>query len=245
MGNSRNAPVVLVHGGRHGGWAWRDVASRLRRLGHDVYTPTLTGLGERSHLLRPEIGLATHVDDIVGVLEFEDLHDTVLVAHSYGGMPVAGALERIADRVRCVVWLDAHKPKAGESVFDLIGPERADRMTAMAAADGQGWFIPTSDASWWGLTDPGQIAWVNSKTTPQPIRTYTEKIGATDRAWSHPGTVIECNPSRLPEIDRTRQRARAETDPHFHHRVLDACHEPMITHPGELTRMLAEAAGSA
>ncbi len=91
-------------------------------------------------------------------------------------------MERIADRVRSVVWLDAHKPKAGESVFDLIGPERAERMTAMAAADGQGWFIPTSDASWWGLTDPGQIAWVNSKTTPQPIKTYTDIIGPTDRA---------------------------------------------------------------
>jgi pimeloyl-ACP methyl ester carboxylesterase len=236
-----NSPLVLVHGGRHGGWAWRDVAPRLRRLGHDVYTPTLTGLGERRHLLHPEIGLDTHIDDIVGVLEFEDLRDTVLVAHSYGGMPVAGAMERIAYRVRCVVWLDAHMPKAGESVFDLIGPERAERMTAMAAADGEGWFVPTSDASWWGLSGPDQIAWVNSKITPQPIKTYTDKIGPTDRAWSHPGTVITCNPSRLPERERERQLARAESDAHFHHRVIDACHEPMITHPDELTRLLAEA----
>jgi DNA-binding FadR family transcriptional regulator len=144
-----------------------------------------------------------------------------------------------------VVWLDAHKPKAGESVFDLIGPERAERMKAMAAADGEGWFIPASDASWWGLTDPDQIKWVNSKTTPQPMKTYTDKIGPTDRAWSHPGTVIECNPSRLPELDLARQRARAETDARFHRRVLDACHEPMITHPDELTRMLAEAVRSA
>jgi pimeloyl-ACP methyl ester carboxylesterase len=238
-------PFVLVHGGRHGGWAWRQVATRLRRAGHDLYTPTLTGLGERAHLLRPDIGLDTHVSDLVGVFEFEDLRDAVLVAHSYGGMPVAGAMERIADRVRCVVWLDAHKPKPGESVFDLIGPERAERMKAMAAADGEGWFIPTSDASWWGLTDPDQITWVNSKTTPQPVKTYTDKSGATDRAWSHPGTVIECRPSRLPELDLARQRARAETDPRFRHRVLDACHEPMITHPDELTRMLAEAADSA
>jgi len=228
MGSSENPPFVLIHGGRHGGWAWRDVASRLRRLGHDVYTPSLTGLGERAHLLRPDIGLDTHIEDVVGVFDFEDLRDTVLVAHSYGS----------------VVWLDAHKPKAGESVFDLIGPERAERMTAMAAADGEGWFIPTSDASWWGLTDPGQIAWVNSKTTPQPIKTYTDTIGSTGRAWSHPGTVIECTPSRLPELDLARQRARAQTDPCFHHRALNACHEPMITDPDALTRLLIEAIGS-
>jgi hypothetical protein len=117
-------------------------------------------------------------------------------------------------------------------------------MTAMAAADGDGWFIPTSDASWWGVTDPDQIAWVNSKTTPQPIKTYTDVIGPTGRAWSHPGTVIECKPSRLPELDLARQRARAQTDPRFHHRALDACHEPMITDPDALTRLLIDAVGS-
>ena len=237
-------PFVLVHGGRHGGWAWRDVAARLRGLGHDVYTPTLTGLGERSHLLRPDIGLETHVDDVVGVFDFEDLRDAVLVAHSYGGMPVAGAMQRVADRVRTVVWLDAHKPQTGESIFDLIGPERTERMMAMAADGGEGWFIPTSDASWWGLTDPDQIAWVNSKTTPQPLKSYTDKSGPTDRAWAHPGTAIECNPTRLPERDLARQRARTETDAHFHHRKLDTCHEPMVTDPDELTTLLIEAAGS-
>jgi pimeloyl-ACP methyl ester carboxylesterase len=244
MSATQPAPFVLVHGGRHGGWAWQGVAARLRRLGHDVYTPTLTGLGERSHLLSKEIGLGTHVEDLVGVFEFEDLGDAVLVAHSYGGMPVAGAMQRIADRVRTVVWLDAHIPEAGESIFDLIGPERTERMMGMVAADGEGWFIPTSDASWWGLTDPDQIAWVNSKTTPQPLKSYTDKSGPTDRAWAHPGTAIECNPTRLPERDRERQHARAEADPHFHHRRLDTCHEPMVTDPDELTRLLVEAAAS-
>jgi pimeloyl-ACP methyl ester carboxylesterase len=237
-----DAPTfVLIHGGRHGGWAWRHVARQLRSLGHEVYTPTLTGLGERAHLLAPEIGLSTHVEDVVGVFEFEDLKDTVLVAHSYGGMPVAGAMEQIADRVRAVIWLDAHTPRAGESIFDLLGPERAEQMAAMAASYGDGWFIPTSDASWWGLTDPGQIAWVNSKTTPQPLRTYTDKSGTTDRAWSHPGAMIECNPSRLPELDIARQRARADADPRFLRLMIDACHEPMITDPQRLTELLLEA----
>jgi pimeloyl-ACP methyl ester carboxylesterase len=234
-------PFVLVHGGRHGGWAWRDVAPRLRARGHATYTPTLTGLGERAHLLRPDIGLDTHIDDLVGVFEYEDLRDVVLVAHSYGGMPVAGAMQRIADRVRSVVWLDAHCPMEGESIFDLIGEERAGQMRKWAEEGGAGWFIPTSDATFWGLTDPEQIAWANSKTTPQPLKTYTDKIGPTDRAWSHPGTMIECNPSKLPAVEGQRQRARAATDPHFHHRVIDSPHEPMVTHPEELTRLLVDA----
>lgn len=241
-----NGPThfVLVHGGRHGGWAWRDIVTRLSDLGHVAHTPTLTEPGERSHLLRPDIGLETHVQDLVGVFEYGDLSDVVLVAHSYGGMPVAGAMEHLHDRVRSVVWLDAHLPREGESIFQLIGDERSAKMQAMADEDGEGWFVPTSDASWWGLEDPEQIAWVNSKTTPQPIRTYTDRIGSTSRAWSHPGTTIECNPSRLPVIERDRQRQRAVDDPHFHHRMIEACHEPMLTHPDELTKLLAEAAAN-
>jgi pimeloyl-ACP methyl ester carboxylesterase len=244
MEMSQSTSFVLVHGGRHGGWAWRDIVSRLHDLGHVTTTSTLTGLGERSHLLRPDIGLDTHVQDLVGVFEYGDLEDVVLVAHSYGGMPVAGAMEHVHHRVRSVVWLDAHLPREGESIFELIGEERAAKMQAMADDDGEGWYVPTSDASWWGLDDAEQIAFVNSKTTPQPLRTYTDRIGPTGRAWSHPGTTIECNPSRLPVLERDRQRARAEVDPHFHHRMIEACHEPMLTHPDELTKLLVEAAES-
>jgi pimeloyl-ACP methyl ester carboxylesterase len=241
MTEQQSPNFVLVHGGRHGGWAWRDIAPRLLEQGYGTTIPTLTGLGERSHLLRPDIGLQTHIDDLVGVFEYGDLSDVVLVAHSYGGMPVAGAMERVHDRVRSVVWLDAHLPREGESIFGLIGEERAAEMTSWADQDGEGWFIPTSDASFWGLTDAAQIAFVNSKTTPQPIKTYRDPIGPTDRAWAHPGTMIECSPSKLPAIEMARQRARAESDPHFHHRTIDACHEPMLTHPDELTKLLVEA----
>lgn len=110
---SARPPFVLVHGGRHGGWCWKHVATALRQAGHTVHTPTLTGLGERSHLLDQTIGLGHHVQDIVATFEFEDIHDAVLVAHSYGGMVVAGALEQIGDRVRRVVYLDAHLPGPG------------------------------------------------------------------------------------------------------------------------------------
>jgi pimeloyl-ACP methyl ester carboxylesterase len=240
--SAERPPFVLVHGGRHGGWAWKWVAPLLRARGHHVLTPTLTGLGERGHLIAPDIGLDTHIEDLVRVFDYDELDDVVLVAHSYGGMPVAGALEQVADRVRTVVWLDAHKPQDGDSVFGLIGPERAEKMQKMAADGGDGWFIPTSDARWWGLTDPDQIAWANTKTTPQPMKTYTDPVGRTARAWSHPGTMIECGESRLPPVDLERQRARAERDPHFHHRTIPGCHEPMVTVPEELTALLVEAA---
>ena len=100
MATTQSRQFVLVHGGRHGGWCWRPVARRLRAAGHEVFTPALTGLGDRAHLLNREVGLATHVEDLVATFEYEDIRDAVLVARSYGGMPVTGALERIGDRVR-------------------------------------------------------------------------------------------------------------------------------------------------
>jgi pimeloyl-ACP methyl ester carboxylesterase len=130
---SPQSPFVLVHGGRHGGWCWARVAPLLRAAGHDVYTPTLTGLGERSHLLTPDIGLATHVQDILGVFEFEEITDAVLVAHSYGGSVVAGAMERIAGRVRTLVFLDAFMPAPGETVLDIVGPDLAAALLERAA----------------------------------------------------------------------------------------------------------------
>jgi pimeloyl-ACP methyl ester carboxylesterase len=248
MSGSDAAPIgtppayVLVHGGRHGGWVWRSVAARLRLAGHEVFVPTLTGLGERSHLLRPDIGLATHVGDVIKLFEFEDLDDTMLVAHSYGGVPVCGAMEHIADRVRSIVFVDAHMPRRGESVFDLIGAEREQRMLTMAKERGEGWYVPISDARWWGLTDQAQIDWVNSKITPQPIRTYQDRLESTARAWTHPATFIECNPSRLQPDELQRIRARADEDPDFRLRHMDTSHEPMVTDPDGLTELLLEAA---
>jgi pimeloyl-ACP methyl ester carboxylesterase len=235
-------PFVLVHGGRHGGWCWRPVTVRLRAAGYEVYTPTLTGMGERSHLLSPQIGLDTHIQDLVAVFEYEDIQDAVLVGHSYGGMVVSGALEQIADRVRSFVLLDGHLPREGESVFDLNGPARAAAMIALADEAGEGWYIPPADASRYGVTDPDDIAWVNSHMTAQPLRTYRDRIGATGRAWSHPGMFVECVPSSLEPHLLERTRARSTTDPRFTYRVLHTAHNAMITDPKAVTELLLEAA---
>jgi pimeloyl-ACP methyl ester carboxylesterase len=234
-------PFVLVHGGRHGGWCWKHVAPLLRAAGHQVYTPTLTGLGERAHLLSPQVGLDTHVADLVAVFEFEDIRDAVLVGHSYGGMVVNGAMEQVADRVRSLVLLDAHIPRTGESVFDMIGPTRAAAMLASATADGEGWYIPPTDAAHYGVTDPEDASWLNSRMTAQPLKTYRDPVGSTERAWQHPALFVECVPSSLEPHVLERARARSAADPRLRYRVLPASHDAMVTAPEAVADVLFEA----
>jgi pimeloyl-ACP methyl ester carboxylesterase len=121
------ATFVIVHGGWGGGWEWATVARVLRERGHEVFTPTLTGMGERAHLGRLEVGLATHVEDVVAVLELEDLHDVVLCGHSYGGMPVSGGADLASERIRLVIYIDALVPCDGQSAFDLLPEVRRTR----------------------------------------------------------------------------------------------------------------------
>ena len=132
---------VLVHGGWHGAWCWEQVNSRLREAGHAVYTPTLAGLGELSHLLDPSIGLDTHVQDVVDVLDREDLRDVVLVGHSYGGMVISGAGELAAGRLARLDFLDAFVPEGGQSLLDLLSPERRDFYLRAAKEHGEGWRV--------------------------------------------------------------------------------------------------------
>jgi pimeloyl-ACP methyl ester carboxylesterase len=136
------ATIVLVHGGWSGGWNWQDVARRLRAAGHEVYAPTLTGLGERVHLATPDVGLDTHITDIVNVLAYEDLGDVVLAGHSYGGMVITGVAAQAPDRLAQLVYLDAYVPFAGESLLDLVSPAARRTLEAQFRAGGDGWRHP-------------------------------------------------------------------------------------------------------
>lgn len=236
-----SSPFVLLHGGRHGGWCWRRVASLLRRDGHDVHTPTLTGLGDRSHLLNRQIGLDTHIDDLIATFDYEDIRDAVLVGHSYGGMVVSGAMEAIADRVRTVVLLDAHMPYEGESVFDLNGESRAAAMIALADDHGESWYIPPADAGRYGVTDPDDVAWANKRMTAQPLKTYQDPSGPTDELWCHAGMFVECVPSSLEPHLLERARSRSKRDHGFHYRVLQTSHNAMVTDPQAVVGLLYEA----
>ena len=167
---------VLVHGAWHGGWCWRRVADLLELQGHKVFTPTLTGLGERSHLLTKDIDLDTHITDIVNVFRWEDLKDVCLVVHSYGGWPGSGALEQIGDRVSAIVWLDAFKPENGQRGLDTASPFSREGVEAAVARGEPG--RPAPAAQVFGVNEADR-AWVDSKLTPQPSGVLLQPIKLT------------------------------------------------------------------
>ena len=167
---------VLIHGAWHGGWCWRRVADLLDAKGHKVFAPTLTGLGERSHLLSKDINLDTHIADIVNVIRWEDLKDICLVAHSYGGWPSSGALEQIGDRVSSIVWLDAFKPEDGQRGADYAS-EFSRKALQEALAKGEAGRAGPPPAAF--HVNEKDRAWVAAKMTPQPNGVVFQPIKLT------------------------------------------------------------------
>ena len=172
---------VLVHGAWHGGWCWRRVSDLLERQGHKVFTPTLTGLGERSHLMSKEIRLATHVTDVVNLMKWEGLADVVLCGHSYGGMVVSGVAEQMAGKIGSIVFLDAFVPDNGEALADLTGAATLDLLRAATQKGDIG--IPARTAASFNVNEKDR-AWVDALCVPQPIATFLDKMtlsGARER----------------------------------------------------------------
>jgi pimeloyl-ACP methyl ester carboxylesterase len=167
---------VLIHGAWHGGWCWRRVSDLLEKKGHKVFSPTLTGVGERSHLLSKDINLDTHITDIANVIKWEDLKDICLVVHSYAGFPGSGAIEQIGDRVSSIVWLDAFKPENAQRLIDAIPP--AIRSTVLAAIERGEAGSPAPKAEVF-LVNEKDRAWVDSKLTPQPTGPQLQVIKLT------------------------------------------------------------------
>jgi pimeloyl-ACP methyl ester carboxylesterase len=166
---------VLVHGAWHGGWCWRRVTDLLIARGHEAFAPTLTGVGERAHLLSPAIGLDTHITDIVNVFEFEDIRDAVLVGHSYGGMVVTGC--ELCQARSVIVYLDAFVPADNQSMLDIVSEERRKQIGEAAAKSG-GVSVPPIPAAVFKVNQADQ-AWVDSKCTIHPFKTMTDKDRAT------------------------------------------------------------------
>ncbi|MGO8824162.1 MAG: alpha/beta fold hydrolase [Acidimicrobiales bacterium] len=170
------ATFVLVHGAMHGGWCWRHVHHQLSGRGHDVHRPTLTGQGDRRASLAPEIGVSTHVADLEDLLWFEDLRGVHLVLHSYAGVLAGPLAERVGDRLASVVYLGAFVTAPGESLLDVEPGDVADRYRRQVAGDGEGWYLPATDAflEQWGIRDASTRAWVGSRLTDFPFRCQTE-----------------------------------------------------------------------
>ena len=235
------ATFVLVSGGWHGGWCWWKVAPLLRAAGHEVYTPTLTGLGERVHLGTPETDLDTHIQDVVGLLECEELTGVILVGHSYAGMVIPGVADRVTARLRHLVYLDAFVPAAGQSGVDLL-PGAEARFRAAADAHGDGWLVPPPDPAGWGITDEADLRRMRAHLVGHPLATILQPLRLAQPAGAGlPRTYIYCAEKAAPDAS-TAIAARLRDDPTWRYRELSTGHEAMITMPRELADVLMEVA---
>ena len=208
------ATIVLVHGGGHGGWCFKPLARLLRDKGHDVYAPTLTGLGERAHLFRAGVDLDCHVNDIVALLHYEDLRNVVLVGHGYGGMVITGAADRASDRVGHLVYLDAMAPKDGQSSVDVAGPFMAAARSDSRIVDGvEMCLFPSAETlPFYGVVDPRTLDWMGTRLTPHPWRCFEQSLQLTNDAalqsipQSHISSTLFLS---LRDADRLRRNGTA------------------------------------
>ncbi len=232
------ATYVLVHGGGHGGWCYQRVARLLRSAGHEVYTPTLTGLGERAHLLGPGIDLDLHIQDVVATLHFEDLRHVILVGHSYGGMVITGVADRAGDRVARLVYLDAANPTNGQSLVDVAGPIIEAVRPSGETVDGvELVLLPAPEAGmFYGVTDPADLAWMADRLTGHPWACFEQRLDLQNEQvlWSIPQFHIVCTSTlatRDPEL-MTEARARGRLWD------IDTGHDLMITEPDRVAEAL-------
>jgi pimeloyl-ACP methyl ester carboxylesterase len=225
---------VLVHGAWHGGWCWAKVARLLRDAGHEVYTPTLTGLGERAHLARPEVDLELHIQDLVAMLETEELRQVTLVGHSYAGFVITGAAARVAARIGHLVYLDAFVPEVGKSLLDYVG-DRAAAMREAARAHGEGWKLPPFPPERFGVTSQRDTEWLTKHLVPQPLRTFEQPLPAAggDKLKR---TYVYCSKPAMGAFDQFAERLRDDRKWTFHD--VKTGHDAMITAPGDIAKIL-------
>jgi pimeloyl-ACP methyl ester carboxylesterase len=231
---------VLLHGAFHGAWCWREVATMLRQRGHRVTTPTQTGLGERRHLLGPDITIETFIQDLVEHIRYEELSDAVLVGHSFGGIAITGAADRVPARIRQLIYLDSRIVQNGQSAFDTSLPALVAERRRQAAATG-GLSLPAPSPESFGVP-PGPLAQrVARLLTPHPFATMTNRLRLAHPLGNGlPCTYIACTAPSYPSLAQCRDWARAQ--PGWGYRELATGHDAMITAPAATAALLEELA---
>jgi pimeloyl-ACP methyl ester carboxylesterase len=234
------ATFVIVHGAWSGGHAWRWVRPLLRSAGHEVFTPALTGLGERSHLASAQVDLETHVRDVVAVLEYEDLREVVLVGHSYGGMVISGVADRVPERLTLLVYLDAEVPMDGQSELDLLPAQERAGYEEAAKSKGQGWLIPPP------LPEPlpddldPRVRWAMLRMVPQPLATFAQPLRLSNPAGPKvPRAYVLCAQGKEDQTPPGYVQ-RARSDPGWRFVELAAGHSAHVTSPQELVYVLGQ-----
>lgn len=227
------ATIVVAHGAWSAAWAWKRVRRLLAARGHEVFTPTYTGLGERAHLASPANDLRTHIQDVANVLEFEDLRDVVLLGHSYGGMVATGVADQARDRIARLIYLDAFVPTDGQALADLVPPAARERMR-QSAAETDGWRVapnpPPAD------TSAADLEWIKRLRMPQSLACFEQpvRLSAPVRLRR---SYIQC----MRYADKGPFgpfAAQAKTTPGWQNFELDASHSPNITAPEALAELL-------
>jgi pimeloyl-ACP methyl ester carboxylesterase len=229
------ANILIIHGAWSAGWAWKKMRPLLRERGHDVFTPTGTGLGERAHQANLAVDLDTHIADMLAVLQFEDLHDVVLVGHSYGGMVATGVADRAAARIAQLVYLDAFVPGDGQCLFDLVpAAARANNLEAVRSR-GDGWRIPANPMP--PDTDAADVVWATPLRQPMPLKCFETPVHLQGAVTALPRSYIYCRRSAPGDVFRPfAERARTSSD--WQYFELDASHNPHITMPETLAELL-------
>ncbi|PIK71132.1 alpha/beta hydrolase [Methylobacterium frigidaeris] len=229
---------VLVHGAYGGGWIWRDVAAGLRGRGHRVFTPTQTGLGERSHLLSRQITVETHIEDVASVIATEDLRDVILVGHSYGGMAVTGVADRMTDRIRHIVYLDALIPENGDTAFTILPAGMADARRKTALEQGAGVALPVPGPEAFPIPAGPAKDWFMQRLRPHPIGTYESPVRLTKPAGAGlPVLYVAYTAPALASIEPSRQRAKAKSG--WEYRELAVPHDVEVPNPEKVVEVLA------
>ena len=232
---------VLVHGAWHGGWCWGRVAKTLRAAGHVVFTPTLTGLGERTHLLQPGLTIEHFATDVANVIEAEELREVILVGHSFAGGPISVVADRKPEVLNHLIYLDAVLLESGQSAFSKLDPAIVAERVKLAQETSEGLAIPPPSPAAFGVTNTQDAAWLRRRLTPQPLHPYREPI-----QLNHPlgngirKTYITCtNPAYVPLVS-THDWVRRQND--WQCLELASGHDAMVIDPGALTEVLISCA---
>jgi pimeloyl-ACP methyl ester carboxylesterase len=225
------ATFLVAHGAWSAGWAWKKMRPLMAASGHQLFTPSYTGLGERAHLAHRELNLESHIADMLAVLEFEGLRDVILVGHSYGGMVAAGVADRARDKIKHLIYLDAFVPEDGKSATDYMP---AERLEAMKKNTVDGWKVPSNPPP--SDTSPEDVAWLAPRRVPQPLGCFEQKLVMKNGALKLPRTYVYAK--RHNPGDPFRQfmdRARKDGWPVYE---MDASHSPHMTAPEGLMKIL-------
>jgi pimeloyl-ACP methyl ester carboxylesterase len=227
------AVIVLAHGAWSSAWAWEKMRPLMMEAGHQFFTPSYSGLGERAHLASPSNDLETHIEDVLGVIRCEDLRDVVLIGHSYGGMVATGVADRARDRVAQLIYLDAFVPEDGQALVDLTPGER-DRLLG-SVKSGDGWRVTPNPTP--PDTSPEDLEWVSKFRAPQSVKCFEQKLRLSapltlPRAYIHCTRYADKKP-----FAQFAERARREGWPRYD---LDASHSPNVTAPVALMNVLRQ-----